>query len=320
MTDKGIHRLGSQDRYPGRPSMVVLGCGGAGCNILARAAERGWALGRHVAVNTDAQHLLTTCADSKVLLGRQTTRGMGANNDLATGETACRESLDHLEAVVRETDIVVILAGQGGGTGSGAAPLLAETARRRGSMAISLSTLPFSVEGSVRRDNAQVGTANLARSSDISLVLPNDHLLDAAPSLSLMEAFRSSDEALLEPVRLLRSMLTLDDIPRLRTAMGGAGSVHLGRGGSNGRRGYGRAMDDAVSGLYPAAVLRDCSRALVLFHAGPDEPADEELLEMVRTLHLGLGEGARTMWGVHREGAMEGHLRAVVMVAPSPKR
>jgi len=320
MMDRGIHRLGSQDRYPGRPSMVVVGCGGAGCNILARAVERGWTLGRHVAMNTDAQHLLTTCADSKVLLGRRTTRGMGANNDLATGERACRESEAHLEGVVRETDIVVILAGQGGGTGSGAAPVLAETARRRGSMAISLSTLPFSVEGSVRRDNANVGAANLARSSDISVVLPNDHLLDASPSLSLLEAFKSSDEALLEPVRLLRSMLTLDDIPRLRTAMGGAGTVHLGRGGSSALVGYGKAMDDALSSLYPAAVLGECGRALVLFHAGPDEPSDEHLLEMVRTLHLGMGERARTMWGVHRERAMKGHLRAVVMVAPAPKR
>lgn len=300
--------------------MVVVGCGGAGCNILARAAERGWSLGRHVAVNTDAQHLLTTCADSKVLLGRRTTRGLGANNDLATGERACQESMEHLEGVVRETDIVVILAGQGGGTGSGAAPVLAEAARRRGCIAISLSTLPFSVEGSVRRDNAHVGMANLARSSDISVVLPNDHLLGASPSLSLMEAFRSSDEALLEPVRLLRSMLTLDDIPRLRTAMGGAGSVHLGRGGSNARRGYGKAMDDALASLYPATALAECNRALVLFHAGPDDPPDGQLQEMVRTLHLALGVRARTIWGVHRERTMEGGLRAVVMVAPAPKR
>ena len=320
MTTGGIHRLGGEVRYPGRPTMTIMGCGGAGCNILARATERGWAMGHHVAVNTDAQHLLTTCADNKVLLGRRTTGGRGANNDIATGEAACHESKAHLEAVVAETDIVVILAGQGGGTGSGAAPVLADMARRRGSMTISLSTTPFSVEGTVRRDNAHVGVTNLALSSDVSLVMPNDHLLESSPALSLIEAFKAADEALLEPVRLLQRMLTRDDVARLRTALHSAGAAHLGRGGSNRRKGYGKALDEALANLYPPVGMRECGRALVLFHAGPDEPDDEHLLEMVRTAHLSMEPRARTLWGVHRDEAMEGKLRAVVMIAPTPKR
>jgi cell division protein FtsZ len=320
MTSGGIHRLGDDDRYPGHPSMTIMGCGGAGCNILARAAERGWSLGHHVAVNTDAQHLLTTCADSKVLLGRKTTGGRGANNDIATGEAACHESRSHLEAVVAETDIVVILAGQGGGTGSGAAPVLADMARRRGSMTISISTIPFSVEGSVRRDNARVGMVNLARSSDISLVIPNDHLLDSCPTLSLVEAFKAADEALLEPVRLLQRMLTRSDLARLRTALHSVGAAHMGRGTSNRKKGYGRAVDDAMASLYPPVGMRECGRALVLLHAGPDEPDDGHLLEMVRTVHLSMHPRARTLWGIHRDDAMEGKLRALVMLAPTPKR
>jgi cell division protein FtsZ len=273
-----------------------------------------------VAVNTDAQHLLATCADSKVLLGRKTTGGRGANNDIATGEAACRESQSHLEGIIAETDIVVILAGQGGGTGSGAAPVVAHMARRRGSMAISLSTIPFSVEGTARRDNAHVGTTNLAMASDVSMVLPNDHLLEASPTLSLVDAFQAADEALLEPITLLKRMLTRDDLARLRTALHGAGAAHLGRGESNEKRGYGRAMDDALANLYPPAGLRDCGRALVLFHAGTEEPDDDRLLEMVRTVHLSMEPRARTLWGVHRDGDMEDRLRAVVMMAPTPKR
>ncbi|UCC93512.1 MAG: hypothetical protein JSW25_02270 [Thermoplasmata archaeon] len=320
MTTGGIHRLGTETRFPGRPSMTVVGCGGAGCNILARATERGWDLGHHVAVNTDAQHLLTTCADSKVLLGRRTTGGRGANNDIATGEAACRESHGHLESVIAETDIVVILAGQGGGTGSGAAPVLAELARRRGSMTISLSTIPFSVEGTARRDNAHVGMANLAMASDVSMVLPNDHLLDASPSLSLVDAFQAADEALLEPVNLLMRMLTRDDMSRLRTALHGAGAAHLGRGESSRKRGFERAIDDALANVYPPVEPHECGRGIVLFHVGTEGPQDEQLLEMVRTVHLSMEPRARTLWGVHRDDEMGDRLRAVVMVAPTPKR
>lgn len=316
----GIHRLGSEVRYPGRPRITVVGCGGAGCNILARATDRGWDLGRHVAINTDAQHLLTTCADNKVLLGRKTTRGMGANNDIATGEAACRESEEHLDAMVAETDIVVVLAGLGGGTGSGAAPVVAGLAKRKGSMAISLSTIPFSVEGTNRRDNADVGAANLARSSDISMVLPNDLLLERFPSLSLVEAFQAADETLLEPVRLLQRMLTRDDLPRLRTALSGAGAAHLGRGESNSKRGYGKAVDDALAHMFPPVGLRVCGRAVVLFRAGHEGPDDAALHEMVRTVHLSMDPHARTLWGVHRDGSMDDLLRAVVIVALAPKR
>jgi cell division protein FtsZ len=297
-----------------------MGCGGAGCNILARAEERGWELGHHVAVNTDAQHLLSTCAHSKVLLGRNTTGGRGANNDLATGEAACRESIAHLDGVMAEADIVVILAGQGGGTGSGAAPVVAEMARKRGSLAIALSTIPFSVEGATRRDNAHVGAANLARASDVSVVLPNDRLLEGSPSLSLVEAFRVADEALLEPVLLLQRMVTRDDLARLRTALGGAGAAHLGSGQSNRRRGYGKAIDKALANVHPSIGLRECGRAVVLFHAGSGGPDDNLLLEMVRTVHLAMEPRARTLWGVHRSRRMEGKLRAVVMLAPGPKR
>jgi cell division protein FtsZ len=320
MSSRGIYRLGSDTRYPGRPSMIVVGCGGAGCNMLARATERGWDLGHHVAVNTDAQHLLSTCADSKVLLGRRTTGGRGANNDLATGEAACKESQGHLEGVMAEADIVVILAGQGGGTGSGAAPVVAEMARRRGSMAISLSTAPFSVEGSARRDNALVGVENLAIASDVSVVLPNDRLLEGSPSLSLVEAFKAADEALLEPVLLLQRMLTRDDLARLRTALRDAGAAHLGAGESNRRRGYGRAVDDALGSLHPPVASRECGRALVLFHAGTEGPDDAALVEMVRSVHLSMSPGGRTLWGVHRAGEMEGRLRAVVLMVRTPKR
>jgi cell division protein FtsZ len=277
-------------------------------------------LGHHVATNTDAQHLLSTRAHRKVLLGRQTTCGRGANMDIGMGERACLEARDALDEVVAEADIVVILSGLGGGTGSGAAPVVAKLAKNRGSLAISLSTLPFSVEGSTRKDNAEVGMANLAIQSDLSMVLPNDRLLGGSPTIGLLEAFQAADEALLEPVRLLRRMLTSEDLPRMRRTFRGSGAAHLGHGESGVRRGYGKAIDDALESLFPPIPVRACDRALVMFQTGQMGPGEVELLELVRSLHLSMAENAHTMWGVHRDEDMGEALRAVVVLAPGPKR
>ncbi len=319
MSHGPIYRLGGDAETPARPTMTVVGCGGAGCNTLARAAERGWVLGHHVATNTDAAHLLSTKAHHKVLLGIQTTRGLGANMDVALGERACRETQDALGEAMGEADIVVILSGLGGGTGTGAAPVVAQIAKKCGSLAISLSTLPFSVEGSTRLTNAKVGRASLALSSDMSLVLPNDHLLDAFPSLSLLDAFSAADEALLEPVNLLRRLLTVEDMPVLHRAFKGVGASHMGKGESNRRRGYQAALDEALVGMYPPIPVRACDRALVMFHAGEGEPEDGDLQEMARSLHLAMADGAQTLWGVTRDRAMDDRLRAVVVIAPGPQ-
>jgi cell division protein FtsZ len=300
--------------------MAVIGCGGGGCNTLARAAERGWVLGHHVATNTDAQHLLASRAHRKVLLGRRSTQGLGTNMDMALGERACIEAEDKLTEVIEDMDIVVVLSGLGGGTGSGAAPVMAGMARENGSLAISLSTLPFSVEGSTRMDNARVGQANLALRSDVSLVLPNDHLLERFPTMGLLEAFQAADEALLEPVNLMRRLLTSDDVPTLKVAFKGTGEAHLGRGESNRRRGFQNTLDDALAAMFPPIPPRACDRALVMFHTGPDGPTDLELSEMVRSLHLAMAEGGMTLWGVARDEAMEDRVRTVVVVAPLPKR
>jgi cell division protein FtsZ len=320
MSDGPMHRLGADGGQPKRPTMTIVGCGGAGCNTLARASDRGLELGRHVATNTDAAHLLSTRAHRKVLLGRQTTLGLGANMDMALGEKACREARDSLDEVMAEADIVVVLSGLGGGTGSGAAPVVAEMARRRGSLAISLSTLPFSVEGNNRRNNAEVGRASLSIASDISVVLPNDHLLEAFPNLSLLEAFRAADETLLEPVDLLRKLLTSADLPMLHRAFRGVGASHLGRGESNRRRGYSKALDDALAAMFPPIHVRACDRALVMFQAGHDDPPDGELEEMARSLHLAMAGGAQTLWGVTRDRAMAEGLRVVAVIASGPKR
>jgi cell division protein FtsZ len=315
MTEGGIYRLGGPSEERDRPKMMVVGCGGAGCNTLARAADNGLQLGTHVATNTDAQHLLTARAHRKILLGRMTTYGRGANSDIGLGERACEEARGTLEEVIEDTDIIVVLAGLGGGTGSGAAPVVADVARRSGAITLSLATLPFTIEGSTRRSNAEVGRAMLARRSDVSVVIPNDRLLEASPTIGLLEAFRIADEAMLEPVRMLHGMVTREDLVALRRVLKGAGAAHLGRGSTNSRRGWAAALEDAVAGTYPPAPPAACTRALVLFRAPPAAPSERELYELVRSLHLTMAPGAETAWGVHRDESLDDELQTIVLLA-----
>jgi len=165
-----------------------------------------------------------------------------------------------------------------------------------------------------------VSQANLAQHADMSMVVPNDTMLESSSNLSLLEAFAMADESLLEPVRLLRRLLTREDMPWVRTALNGAGAAHLGRGETDRRRGYAKALDVALASIYPSIGTKACSRALVMFHAGSDEPDDRALYEMVRGLHLSMSPGARTLWGVHRDDIMEDRLRVVMMLATKPKR
>jgi len=315
MGDGGIYRLGGASEGLDRPTMTVVGCGGAGCNTLARAAECGMVFGTHVAANTDAQHLLGTRAHKKVLLGRATTFGRGANADIALGERAGEETAPQLEGLFSESDIVVVLAGLGGGTGSGAAPVVADVARRCGAIAFALATMPFSIEGSTRRANAEVGRVTLSQRADISVVLPNDRMLDESPTIGLLDAFKAADERLLEPVCMLRRLLTKSDLPDLRRVLKGAGSAHIGRGRSHRRMGYGAALEDALGDLHPIIPPRVCSRALVLFTAGTSEPRDPDLYEIVRSLHLAMRAGAEVAWGVHRDPAVEDELQVLVLLA-----
>ena len=315
LAEGGIYRLGGGSEGQQRPTMTIVGCGGAGCNTLARAAECGMLLGTHVAANTDAQHLLGARAHRKVLLGRMTTYGRGANADIALGERACEEVRALLEEVLEDADIVVVLSGLGGGTGTGASPVIADVARKAGAIALSLATLPFSIEGSTRLANAEVGRAMLARRSDVSVVMPNDRLLEETPTIGLLDAFRAADEALLQPVMLLRDMITIDDLVALRRVLKGAGAAHLGRGRSNRAAGWVDALAAALTAVYPPVPVRACRRAMVLFSTGTGEPADGELAELVRSLHLAMPPGAETAWGVHRDPALHDEVQVVVLLA-----
>ncbi|MEM4201989.1 MAG: hypothetical protein QW786_02125, partial [Candidatus Hadarchaeum sp.] len=174
--------------------IIAVGCGGAGCNTISRMMGVGIRGAQTIAINTDAQDLLYTTADRKILIGRDITGGLGAGNDPERGEAAAREDEGTIKDHIYGADLVFVTCGLGGGTGTGSAPVVAEIAKKLGALTVSVVTLPFTVEGTRRRRNAEMGLAKLRAVSDTVVVIPNDKLMQLAPDLPIGAAFKVSDQ------------------------------------------------------------------------------------------------------------------------------
>lgn len=223
----------------------VVGIGGGGVNAVNRMIEQGLKGVEFIAVNTDAQALLMSDADVKLDVGRELTRGLGAGADPEVGRRAADDHKDEIEEVLKGADMVFVTAGEGGGTGTGGAPVVANIARKLGALTVGVVTRPFSFEGKRRGGQADTGIQQLRESCDTLIVIPNDRLLqlgDAA--VSLMDAFRSADEVLLNGVQGITDLITTPglinvDFADVKGVMSGAGSALMGIGSS---RGEGRAI------------------------------------------------------------------------------
>jgi len=179
----------------------VIGVGGGGNNSLSRMREIGIKGGELIAINTDAQDLLYANADKKILIGREISQGLGSGSNPRIGAEAARESMQEIKKKIGEADMVFVTCGLGGGTGTGAAPIVAEIAKKQGALTIGVVTLPFSVEGRKRIENAMEGLERLEGIVDTLIVIPNDKLLELAPDLPLPTAFKVADEILTNAVK-----------------------------------------------------------------------------------------------------------------------
>ncbi len=226
----------------------VVGIGGGGVNAVNRMIEQGLKGVEFIAINTDAQALLMSDADVKLDVGRDSTRGLGAGADPEVGRRAAEDAKDEIEELLRGADMVFVTAGEGGGTGTGGAPVVASIARKLGALTVGVVTRPFSFEGKRRGGQAENGIVMLRESCDTLIVIPNDRLLqmgDAA--LSLMDAFRSADEVLLNGVQGITDLITTPglinvDFADVKGIMSGAGTALMGIGAA---RGDGRALKAA---------------------------------------------------------------------------
>ncbi|WP_406815258.1 cell division protein FtsZ [Mycobacterium sp. M23085] len=254
----------------------VVGIGGGGVNAVNRMIEQGLKGVEFIAINTDAQALLMSDADVKLDVGRESTRGLGAGADPEVGRKAAEDAKDEIEELLRGADMVFVTAGEGGGTGTGGAPVVASIARKLGALTVGVVTRPFSFEGKRRGNQAESGIAALRESCDTLIVIPNDRLLqmgDAA--VSLMDAFRSADEVLLNGVQGITDLITTPglinvDFADVKGIMSGAGTALMGIGSARGEGRSLKAAEIAINSPLLEASMEGAHGVLMSIAGGSD--------------------------------------------------
>ncbi len=301
-------------------NIKIIGCGGGGSNTVNRCMEEGVYGAEMIAANTDAKHLLTIKAHRKVLLGKRSTRGLGAGALPQVGEEAAREAEEELINAMGRIDIAFVTAGMGGGTGTGSAPVVAEIAKRQKSLVISVVTLPFSAEGRVRMENALYGLEKMRRNSDTTIVIPNDKLLQLVPRLPLDQAFKVADEILMEALKGLTEIITKPglvnlDYADIKTIMSGGGVAMIGIGESDasGQNKVEQAVQEAISSPLIEADISDAKGALVRV-IGDDQMTVAEAEAAVRLVQQRISQNARIIWGASIDPSLKGTIKVLVVL------
>jgi cell division protein FtsZ len=268
----------------------VVGVGGGGCNAVNRMIDAGLKGVEFIAVNTDAQALLMSDADVKLDIGRESTRGLGAGSDPEVGRAAAEAHSEEIEEVLKGADMVFITAGKGGGTGTGAAPVIAEIAKQIGALTIGVVTRPFGFEGRRRAVQAEQGIQRLKEKVDTQIVIPNDRLLTVSnDKTSVLNAFKMADEVLLQGVQGITDLITTPglintDFADVKMIMSDAGSALMGIGYGSGE---GRALTAAraaiSSPLLEASI--EGARGILLTIAGGSDLGLFEVNEAAEVIH-----------------------------------
>ncbi len=254
----------------------VVGAGGGGSNAVNRMVEAGLRGCEFIAVNTDAQALLMVEADQKVHIGASATRGLGAGANPEKGYEAAMETRDELKEALKGADMVFVTAGEGGGTGTGAAPVIAEIAQELRALTVGVVTRPFGFEGRKRAEQAQTGIGNLRDHVDTLIIIPNDRLLQVVEKqTSVVDAFRMADEVLRQGVQGITDLITIPglvnlDFADVRTIMTDAGSALMGIGEAEGENRAAEAARAAVSSPLLEASVAGATGVLLNITGGPD--------------------------------------------------
>ena len=280
----------------------VAGVGGGGTNAVNRMVEAGLSGVEFIAVNTDAQALLMLEADMKVQIGSAATRGLGAGADPEVGRAAAHESRDELKDSLKGADMVFVTAGEGGGTGTGGAPVVAELARELGALTVGVVTRPFSFEGKRRADQAEAGIQELAERVDTLIVIENDRLLQVVErQTSIVEAFRIADDILRQGVQGITDLITVPglvnlDFADVRTIMRDAGSALMGIGIASGENRAGEAARTAVSSPLLEASIEGATGVLLNI-TGPPEMGLFEVNEAAEVVTGAADQNANVIFG-----------------------
>ncbi len=301
-----------------RATIKVVGCGGGGNNTINRISEVGIKGAETLAVNTDAQDLLYARSDKKILVGRNVTRGLGAGSDPKVGEEAARENEHEIKDALTGADMVFITCGLGGGTGTGTAPIVAEVAKKMGALTVCIVTMPFTMEGNRRYENAVVGLEKLEAVADTLIVIPNDKLLELAPDLPLHTAFKVADEILTNAVKGIAELVTKAglvnlDFADVRTIMGNGGVALIGVGESDSENRATEAVEKAIHNPLLNVDVTGATGALINVSGGKDMTLDEAR-KVVEAVSQRLDKDARVIWGAQIYDDLEHTIRAMLII------
>lgn len=296
----------------------VIGVGGGGGNSLSRMKEIGIKGGELIAINTDAQDLLYANADQKILIGKELTQGLGAGSNPKIGEEAAKESESEIKKKIAGSDMIFITCGMGGGTGTGAAPVIATLAKKQGALTIGVVTLPFTIEGRKRIENAMNGLERMEAVVDTLIVIPNDKLLELAPELPLHTAFKISDEILTNAVKGTTELVTTSglvnlDFADIKAVMVNGGVSLIGLGESDTAQRAIEAVEKAIQNPLLDVDISDATGALVNIIGGSDMSLDE-CKSIIETIGNKLSPDSKLIWGAQISEDMEKSIRVLLIV------
>ena len=301
-----------------RTRIKVIGCGGAGNNTINRMTEVGIKGIETVAINTDAQDLLYTSADKKVLIGRELTHGNGAGSNPKIGEEAAKESEQDIKKAMEGADMVFITCGLGGGTGTGSAPFIAQVASKMGLLSVAIVTLPFAMEGSHRFENAMIGLEKLEMSVNTLILIPNEKLLELAPHLPLQTAFKVADEILTNAVKGIAELVTKTglvnlDFADVKTIMREGGVALIGVGESDSENRADESVQKALKNPLIDVDISNATGALINISGGESLTLDEAR-RIVETVGESLDPKAKIIWGAQIYKDLDKTIRTMVII------
>jgi len=301
-----------------RAKIKVIGTGGGGNNTIDRMTDVGIIGAETIAVNTDAQDLLYTNADVKILIGKELTGGLGAGSIPKVGEDAAKESEHDIKAKIQGSDIVFITCGLGGGTGTGSAPVIAEISKKLGILTIGVVTIPFAMEGQRRYENAISGLEKLENTVDTLIVIPNDKLLELCPGLPLHTAFKVADEILTNSVKGVAELITKTglvnlDFADIKTVMCNGGVAMIGVGESDSENRAIESVEKAINNPLLDVDISGASGALINVSGGPNMTLDEAK-KVVETVSERIDVDARIIWGAQISEDLGNTIRTLLIV------
>ena len=315
-----MSEIAQTDNFNDKTNIKVVGVGGAGGNAVNRMIAEGLQNVEFVAINTDAKDLLRSDADVKISLSDSNSRGLGAGADPEKGAKAAQDHQSDIEEVLKGADMVFVTAGEGGGTGTGAGPLVARAARQQGALTIAVVTRPFTFEGPRRSASAESGIENLRKEVDALIVIPNDRLLDLSDrTVSVMDAFTTADTALLAGVQGITDLITMNsyihvDFSDVTAILKDAGTALFGIGAARGEDRATQAAEIAISSPLLEESIEGAHGALINV-AGPTDLTMQEASAAAQLVQDAIHPEAQIIWGLALDDAYGDEVRVTVIAA-----